>query len=105
MVKQAHEKLMPIDDLAKHLKLSTSMLNKLCADGKVSGQKVGRHWWFRRTGIDHRIGLIPYTIRTSPQGADSQGDIEGTTGTSAGNGPKGPGTLRVTRTKNRGNQQ
>ena len=44
--------VMTIDDLAKYLKLSTSTLYKLCAEGKVPGAKVGRHWRFHRATID-----------------------------------------------------
>ena len=52
MAKQMHDTVMTIDDLAKYLKLSKSTLYKLCAEGKVPGQKVGRHWRFHRTVID-----------------------------------------------------
>lgn len=52
MAKQMQDMVMTIDDLAKYLKLSTSTLYKLCAEGKVPGQKVGRHWRFHRTVID-----------------------------------------------------
>lgn len=37
MPKQMHDVVMTIDDLAKYLKLSTSTLYKLCAEGKVPG--------------------------------------------------------------------
>jgi excisionase family DNA binding protein len=52
MAKQMQDQVMTINDLAKHLKLSTSTLYKLCAEGKVPGQKVGRHWRFHRDVID-----------------------------------------------------
>jgi len=52
MAKQVQDPVMTIDDLAKYLKLSTSTLYKLCADGKAPGQKVGRHWRFHREVID-----------------------------------------------------
>jgi excisionase family DNA binding protein len=52
MAKQTHDAVMTINDLAKYLKLSTSTLYKLCAEGKVPGQKVGRHWRFHREIID-----------------------------------------------------
>ncbi len=52
MAKQVQDPVMTIDDLAKYLKLSTSTLYKLCADGKVPGQKVGRHWRFHREVVD-----------------------------------------------------
>lgn len=43
---------MTIDDLAKYLKLSKSTLYKLCAEGKIPGIKVGRHWRFHHETID-----------------------------------------------------
>ena len=45
-------KVMTIDDLAKYLKVSKSTLYKLSQDGKVPGQKVGRHWRFHLDTID-----------------------------------------------------
>jgi excisionase family DNA binding protein len=56
MAKQTHDSVMTIDDLAKYLKLSTSTLYKLCAEGKVPGMKVGRHWRFHRSVIDRWLG-------------------------------------------------
>ncbi len=52
MAKQMRDPVMTIDDLAVYLKLSTSTLYKLCAEGKVPGQKVGRHWRFHKALID-----------------------------------------------------
>ena len=51
MAKQA-DTVMTIGDLATYLKLSKSTLYKLCQEGKVPGQKVGRHWRFHKTVID-----------------------------------------------------
>ena len=59
MAKQTQDAVMTIDDLARYLKLSTSTLYKLCAEGKVPGQKVGRHWRFRKELIDHWLGEVP----------------------------------------------
>ena len=44
--------VMTIDELAVYLQVSKSSLYKLAQDGKVPGQKVGRHWRFRKTAID-----------------------------------------------------
>ncbi len=52
MAKQVQDPVMTIGDLAKYLKFSVSTLYKLCAEGKVPGQKVGRHRRFRREVID-----------------------------------------------------
>ena len=56
MVKQMQDPVMTIDDLAKYLQLSTSTLYKLCAEGKIPGQKVGRHWRFHKVVIDRWPG-------------------------------------------------
>jgi len=48
--------VMIIDDLAVYLKLSTSTLYKLCAEGKIPDQKVGRHWRFHKVVIDRWLG-------------------------------------------------
>ena len=42
-----------LDDLAAYLKLSKSTLYKLLKDKKIPGQKVGRHWRFRKETIDN----------------------------------------------------
>jgi excisionase family DNA binding protein len=59
MTKQTRDPVMTIDDLAKYLKLSTSTLYKLCAEGKVPGQKVGRHWRFHKEAIDDWLKRHP----------------------------------------------
>lgn len=41
-----------IDDLVVYLKLPKSTVYKLAQEGKIPGQKVGRHWRFRRETID-----------------------------------------------------
>jgi excisionase family DNA binding protein len=56
MAKATPDPVMTIDDLAVYLKLSTSTLYKLCAEGKVPGHKVGRHWRFHKGVIDHWLG-------------------------------------------------
>lgn len=44
--------VMTIDELADYLKLSKSTLYKLAQERKVPGQKVGKHWRFRKETID-----------------------------------------------------
>jgi excisionase family DNA binding protein len=41
-----------VDELAAYLKVSKSTLYKLLAEGKVPGQKVGRHWRFSKAAVD-----------------------------------------------------
>lgn len=56
MAKKTQDTVMTIEDLAVYLKLSKSTLYKLCAEGKVPGQKIGRHWRFHRQVIDRWLG-------------------------------------------------
>jgi excisionase family DNA binding protein len=56
MAKKQADSVMTIEDLAAYLKLSKSTLYKLCQDGKVPGQKVGRHWRFHKAVIDRWLG-------------------------------------------------
>lgn len=51
--------VMTIDDLARYLQLSKSSLYKLAQDGKVPGQKVGRHWRFHKDTIDEWLKQSP----------------------------------------------
>ncbi len=44
--------VMTIDELACYLQLSKSTLYKLAQERKVPGQKVGKHWRFRKEAID-----------------------------------------------------
>jgi excisionase family DNA binding protein len=47
---------MTISDLARYLQVSKSSLYKLAQEGKVPGQKVGKHWRFHRGVIDRWLG-------------------------------------------------
>lgn len=57
----ANEKdsVLTIDELSDYLKISKSTLYKLLQEGKVPGQKVGRHWRFSRRVIDEWIAEKP----------------------------------------------
>lgn len=46
------QQVMTIDELAEYLQVAKSTLYKLAQDGKVPGQKVGKHWRFRKETID-----------------------------------------------------
>lgn len=41
-----------VDDLAAYLKLPKRTIYKLAQEGKIPGQKVGRHWRFHRETIN-----------------------------------------------------
>ena len=47
---------MTIAELADYLKLSKSTLYKLAQEGKVPGQKVGKHWRFHKSAVDRWLG-------------------------------------------------
>lgn len=47
-----NESVMTIDDLSVYLKVPKSTLYKLAQEGKVPGQKVGRHWRFHKVAVD-----------------------------------------------------
>lgn len=51
--------VMTIDELAEYLKVSKSSLYKLAQQGKVPGQKVGKHWRFHKNAIDVWISSSP----------------------------------------------
>lgn len=46
------DEVLTIDELAAYLKVAKSTLYKLAQEGKLPGQKVGKHWRFRRVVID-----------------------------------------------------
>lgn len=43
---------MTIEELAAYLQVAKSTLYKLAQEGKVPGQKVGKHWRFKKDTID-----------------------------------------------------
>lgn len=46
------DNVLTIEELAAYLKISKSTLYKLAQKGEIPGQKVGKHWRFRRDIID-----------------------------------------------------
>lgn len=59
MAKSSPDTVMTIVELSKYLKISRSTLYKLAQEGKVPGQKVGRHWRFHKAAIDRWLGDQP----------------------------------------------
>lgn len=51
--------IMNIDEVCRYLRIPRSSLYKLAQEGKIPGQKVGRHWRFRRKAIDQWLGQMP----------------------------------------------
>lgn len=50
---------MTISDLAEYLQVSKSSLYKLAQQGRVPGQKVGKHWRFHKSTIDAWLQQAP----------------------------------------------
>jgi excisionase family DNA binding protein len=60
--------VLTIADLAGYLQVSKSSLYKLVQQGRVPGQKVGKHWRFSRAAIDGwLVGSDQGRSRRSPQ--------------------------------------
>lgn len=55
------QQVMTIDELAAYLKVAKSTLYKLAQEGKVPGQKVGKHWRFSREAIDRWLQAREFT--------------------------------------------
>ena len=47
-----NEEILTLDELSEYLKIARSTIYKLCQEGKIPGQKVGRRWRFRKEVID-----------------------------------------------------
>lgn len=53
------DSVMTIGELAVYLKIPKSTLYKLAQEGKLPGQKVGRHWRFHRGAVDDWLRQQP----------------------------------------------
>lgn len=51
-VNKRSDSVLTIDELSAYLKIAKSTLYKLAQEGKLPGQKVGRHWRFHREAVD-----------------------------------------------------
>lgn len=60
--------VLTIEELAHYLKVSKSTLYKLAQERRVPGQKVGRHWRFRKAIINRWLEENHPTMRQ--EGAD-----------------------------------
>ena len=52
MAEKETDRVLTIDELGQYLKIAKSTLYKLAQEGRIPGQKVGRHWRFRKEAID-----------------------------------------------------
>lgn len=50
------DSVMTIAELSTYLKISRSTLYKLAQEGRLPGQKVGRHWRFHKGAVDQWLG-------------------------------------------------
>jgi excisionase family DNA binding protein len=50
---------MTIKEASRYIRISVSTLYKLAQEGRIPGQKVGRHWRFRRETIDRWLDENP----------------------------------------------
>ena len=50
-----NREIMTIKELSEYLKIAKSTLYKLAQEGRLPGQKVGRHWRFHKETIDRWI--------------------------------------------------
>jgi excisionase family DNA binding protein len=55
-MRKRNDSVMTIDELSAYLKIAKSTLYKLAQERKLPGQKVGRHWRFRKEAIDRWLG-------------------------------------------------
>jgi len=60
---ESQDNVLTIDELAAYLKISKSTLYKLAQSGEVPGQKVGKHWRFRRDIIDQWLADSKQTTK------------------------------------------
>ena len=67
-----NDRVMTIGDLSAYLKVSKSTLYKLAQEGKLPGQKVGRHWRFHKAAIDGWLGNSPDSALSSPGGRSNE---------------------------------
>ena len=51
--------VLTIDELVEYLRIPKSTLYKLAQERKIPGQKVGRHWRFRKEAIDRWLEQLP----------------------------------------------
>ena len=64
---QCDSPVMTVDEVAAYLRIPRASVYKLAQKGKIPGQKVGRHWRFRRETIDQWLSKEPHA-RTEGHG-------------------------------------
>jgi excisionase family DNA binding protein len=64
---QSDPPVMTVDEIAAYLRIPRASVYKLAQKGRIPGQKVGRHWRFRRETIDQWLS------KGSQAGAEGHG--------------------------------
>ena len=44
--------VLTVEELSSYLRIAKSTLYKLAQEGRLPGQKVGKHWRFRKAAVD-----------------------------------------------------
>jgi len=55
--------VMTLNEVAEYLRIPRSTAYKLAQEGKVPGQKVGRHWRFHKEAVEDWLKQQPTTKR------------------------------------------
>ena len=58
MTKQVPD-VLTLNEVAEYLRIPRSTAYKLAQEGKIPGQKVGRHWRFHKLVVDDWLGHRP----------------------------------------------
>ena len=59
--------VMTLNEVAEYLRIPRSTTYKLAQEGKIPGQKVGRHWRFHKAAIENWLGYSqPADEQTQP---------------------------------------
>jgi excisionase family DNA binding protein len=58
--------IMTIEDVAEYLRIPTSSAYKLAQQGKLPGQKIGRHWRFYRPALIEWVAATAAAAAPTP---------------------------------------
>ncbi|MBN2333190.1 MAG: helix-turn-helix domain-containing protein [Deltaproteobacteria bacterium] len=58
---EKYDSRLAIDELSSYLKISKSIRYQLARKGTIPGQKIGKHWRFRKNCIDQWLAATDQT--------------------------------------------
>ena len=58
-MKRRRQEVMTLEETAEYLRIPRSTAYKLAQEGRIPGQKVGRHWRFHREALDDLLKCEP----------------------------------------------